>query len=109
MGFAGVNYFEFVRGYGDLDSVLEWYCCMGGGLKQRLCLARMFYHKPLFAIFDECTYCLSRSSEGEIYRRAEEMDITVLTVTDRNNLFQYHDLRIDLDGAGGCLCQKIVQ
>jgi len=35
---------------GGLDRVEEWANILAGGEKQRIAMARLFYHKPLFAI-----------------------------------------------------------
>lgn len=55
-------------------------------------MARLFYHKPQFAILDECTSAVSVDVEGSMYQYCRQVGITLFTVSHRRSLWQHHEV-----------------
>ncbi|KAK9726045.1 hypothetical protein RND81_05G186600 [Saponaria officinalis] len=95
---------------GGLGANLNWEDVLSLGEQQRLGMARLFFHKPKFAVLDECTNATSVDVEEHLYTLAADFGITVVTSSQRPALIPFHSLELRLiDGEGNWELRKIKQ
>ena len=82
------------------DAEAEWRDVLSGGLQQRVAMARLFYHRPRYAILDECTSSVTLETEKTMYDNAKALGITLMTVSHRRSLWKYHSKILQFDGQG---------
>ncbi|KAK8738114.1 hypothetical protein OTU49_004047 [Cherax quadricarinatus] len=63
-------------------------------------MARLFYHKPQFAILDECTSAVSVDVEDGMYQYCRQAGISLFTVSHRKSLWKHHEYYLHMDGRG---------
>ncbi|KAF8072505.1 abcD2 [Scenedesmus sp. PABB004] len=83
------------------DAVQPWAETLSGGEKQRLAMARLLFHKPAFAVLDECTSAVSVDGEVKLYEACVAAGITLLSIAHRPTLKRFHQLVVHIDGTVG--------
>ncbi|KAK0389788.1 hypothetical protein NLU13_3361 [Sarocladium strictum] len=89
------------------DAEAEWRDVLSGGLQQRVAMARLFYHRPRYAILDECTSSVTLETEKVMYDNAKALGITLMTVSHRRSLWKYHTHILQFDGQGNYVFTKL--
>ncbi|KPI90310.1 putative glycosomal transporter (GAT1) [Leptomonas seymouri] len=98
---AGLDYI-FTKSNMSWETRLSWSDdSLSLGEQQRLAMARLFFHRPRFAILDECSSLIDLDVERQMYDRCVELGITVITIAHRRSVWQYHNWILYFDGSGG--------
>ncbi|KIP06954.1 hypothetical protein PHLGIDRAFT_127965 [Phlebiopsis gigantea 11061_1 CR5-6] len=98
---------HIVEREGGWDASREWRETLSGGDQQKIAWARLFYHKPKYAVLDEATSLVPVEMEALMMQHAGELGITLLTVSHRPSLWKYHSMILQYDGQGGYVFTKL--
>jgi len=79
----------------------DWHDILSGGEKQRMAMARLFYHRPMFAVLDEATAAVSVDIEASLVSQCRAIGITMISISHRPQLRQFHSKRLFLHGNAG--------
>ncbi len=88
----------------------EWMSELSGGERQRVGFARLFYHRPRFAVLDEATSAINASGELGLYKTLlSRTRCTVFSIAHRLALRQFHKLELEFagDGSGAFTIRKL--
>ncbi|ODM99099.1 ATP-binding cassette sub-family D member 4 [Orchesella cincta] len=94
---------SIVERVGGLDVACSWsvFDSLSPGEMQRLCILRIFYHRPVVAVLDEVTSALSLDMEEFVYTELKRLGITLISVGHRESIRKYHDKQLILTGDSG--------
>nr|CAD1833672.1 unnamed protein product [Ananas comosus var. bracteatus] len=91
---------EYLLDRYPLEKEINWGDELSLGEQQRLGMARLFYHKPKFAILDECTSAVTTDMEERFCSKVRAMGTSCITISHRPALVAFHDIVLSLDGEG---------
>lgn len=89
------------------ETIRNWPEELSIGVQQRLAMSRLYYHKPKFAVLDECTSAVSPKMEQLMYSHIKKLGISVLSVAHRSSLWHFHNYILKFKGDGTYTFKKL--
>jgi len=91
---------EYILDRFGADAVADWAVILSVGEQQRIGMARLFFHKPTFAILDESTSAVDSAMEEKFYAQCRLMKLNYISVAHRPSCMKYHDKLLRLRTGG---------
>nr|CCC90252.1 unnamed protein product [Trypanosoma congolense IL3000] len=78
------------------------------GEKQKLSIARLFYHRPRFAVLDECTSNMDMEVEERLYDMCRDLGISLITIAHRHSTWRHHNWVLWFDSHNSFMFSPLV-
>ena len=95
-----VNLEDLADRFGGLETEADWGKILSLGEQQRVAFARVLLAKPSFVILDEATSALDSKNEERLYQKLMDSGATLISVSHRLNILQFHTHVLELGGDG---------
>ena len=95
-----VNLPDLGERFGGLEVESDWGKILSLGEQQRVAFARVLLAKPRYVILDEATSALDSQNEEALYQLLHDSGATLVSVSHRLNIRQYHKHVLELGGDG---------
>jgi vitamin B12/bleomycin/antimicrobial peptide transport system ATP-binding/permease protein len=89
---------ELAGRVGGLDNERDWSAALALNERQSLALARLLVIRPKFAVLNEATGTLDGPTRRDFYKRLAELGVTIVTLSARPILPEFHVQHITLPG-----------
>jgi len=90
-----------------VDTINDWAVILSVGEQQRIGMARLLFHRPQFAILDECSSAVDTALEKKFFRQCIALGINFISVAHRESCHKYHDVHMRLEFSGTYTVSKI--
>lgn len=109
MEWAHLTGFKCDNVHPSLDTQLEWDTALSPGQKQRMAFARLFHHRPRYAVLDECTNGIAPAVERDLFERCHKLGMGIFSISHKEGLKAVHDyeLHFNADEAGTYTWEKL--
>lgn len=96
-----LNLDELINRVGGLDKERDWDATLALAERQAIALARLLVLRPRFAVINEVTGILDGDTRRAYYQRLDEAGVTVVTLSSRRILPEFHKRQLLLPSAVG--------